>query len=230
MLSKVFEKRKDNLSAYNSSVYDDHIVKVLPYYTQYHAQIISLVESYKPGNINWLDTGCGTGTLASMVFGRRDDVKFTLCDPSEKMLAEAEKKLKGHDITFINKASHEFEFDSEFDVITAVQCHHYYQPDEREEAVRNCCKALKESGVFVTFENIRMSTDESDAIALNRWVKFLEDHGNSKEEIQMQLDRRGVETFPITIEEHINLLRKCGFKSVDLLWTSYLQAGLWAVK
>ena len=36
--------------------------------------------------------------------------------------------------------------------------------------------------------------------------------------------------FPITIEEHIKLLRECGFKSVDVLWTSYLQAGFWAVK
>ena len=31
-------------------------------------------------------------------------------------------------------------------------------------------------------------------------------------------------------EEHIKLLRECGFRSVDLLWTSYLQAGFWAVK
>ncbi|HAL02787.1 MAG TPA: class I SAM-dependent methyltransferase [Lachnospiraceae bacterium] len=220
----------DNKSAYDSNIYDEHIVNVLPYYREYHDQIIDLVESYKPGNIRWLDTGCGTGTLASMVFARRDDVKFTLCDPSEKMLIEAKKKLKEYDISFVNKASHELESDSEFDVITAVQCHHYYQPDEREEAVRHCYKALKETGIFITFENIRMSTDESDAIALKRWVKFLGEHGNTEKGIQLQLDRRGVETFPISIEEHINLLRRCGFKSVDILWASYLQVGIWAVK
>ena len=82
----------------------------------------------------------------------------------------------------------------------------------------------------MAFENIRMSSEESDAIALSRWAHFLTEHGNSDEDVQMHINRRGVEVFPITIEEHIKLLRECGFKSVDLLWTSYLQAGFWAVK
>ena len=38
-----------------------------------------------------------------------------------------------------------------------------------------------------------------------------------------------VEVFPITIEEHITLLREAGFKSVDILWTSYLRAGFCAM-
>ena len=84
--------------------------------------------------------------------------------------------------------------------------------------------------MFITFENIRMSTDDSDAIALNRWTRFLDEHGNNEEDVQMHRNRRGIEVFPITIEEHINILRKCGFTSVDLLWASYLQAGFWAIK
>ena len=75
-----------------------------------------------------------------------------------------------------------------------------------------------------------MSTGDSDAIALARWARFLGEHENSAEDVQMHIDRRGTEVFPITIEEHINTLRKCGFKSVDLLWTSFLQAGFWALK
>ena len=75
-----------------------------------------------------------------------------------------------------------------------------------------------------------MSTDESDSMALSRWAGFLADHGNSAEDVQMHIDRRGIEVFPITIEEPIKLLRECGFRSVDLLWTSYLQAGFGAVK
>ena len=145
-------------------------------------------------------------------------------------LAEAKEKLSGADIRYFNISSQQLSFESEFDVVTAVQSHHYLQPEERTEAVSKCYHALRENGVFITFENIRMSADSSDAIALSRWAQFLTDHGNSKEDVQMHLNRRGVEVFPITIEEHIRLLRECGFRSVDLLWTSYLQAGLWAVK
>lgn len=221
---------RDNKSAYDSAVYDEHIVNVLPYYREYHDQITDLVQNSKTGTVDWLDTGCGTGTLAAKVFETGQNVRFTLSDPSEKMLGEAKKKLEGRDIRFINAASHEFKFDSEFDVITAVQCHHYYRPAEREAAVIACYRALRRGGIFITFENIRMSTDDSDATAMKRWVNYLGRHGNSESDIKMQTDRRGVETFPITIEQHIELLKRSGFVSVDILWASYLQAGFWAVK
>ncbi len=51
-----------------------------------------------------------------------------------------------------------------------------------------------------------------------------------KDYVKMHIDRRGVETFPITIEQHIDLLRRSGFRSVDILWASYLQAGFMAIK
>lgn len=220
----------DNRSAYNSNVYDANIINTLPYYREYHNQIMDLVRAMGLKDINWLDTGCGTGTLCSRVLEERDDVRFTLCDPSEQMLERAKEKLQGRDIRFLNVQSQDLTFDSEFDVVTAVQCHHYLKPDARRNAVMNCCRALKENGVFVTFENIKMTTAESDAIALKRWENFLSDHLNDPEKVAHHMNRRGVEVFPITIEEHIKLLRECGFKSVDVLWTSYLQAGFWAVK
>ena len=224
------DKTRDNKSAYNSKIYDGHIINVLPYYREYHNQIIDLIRAMGIKDPNWLDTGCGTGTMALAVMESRDDVKFTLCDPSVKMLEEAKEKLAGKEVRFINVSSQELTFDHEFDVVTAVQSHHYLGKNERKEAVGKCYRALRDGGVFVTFENIRMSTKESDEIALSRWARFLADHGNSAEDVQMHKDRRGVEVFPITIEEHIKLLRECGFRSVDLLWTSYLQAGFWAVK
>lgn len=220
----------DNKSAYNSGIYDKNIVSTLPYYREYHNQIIDLVKAIGIKDIEWLDTGCGTGTLASRVFESRDDVRFTLCDPSEQMLEIAKNKLAGRDIRTFTVPSQMMTFDSEFDVVTAVQSHHYLKPDERRQSVANCFRALKDKGVFVTFENIRMTTETSDKVALKRWENFLSDNLKDPELVKMHINRRGVEVFPITIEEHINLLREAGFKSVDVLWTSYLQAGFWAMK
>ncbi len=221
---------KDNRSAYAADVYDEHIVRVLPYYRDFHDQIIDLVKAGKPGTVDWLDTGCGTGTLAAKVLQTRPDVRFTLCDPSDRMLNMAEEKLRDRHVCFLRAASHELAFESEFDVVTAVQSHHYYRPDGRERAVSNCWRALRSGGIFVVFENIRMSGEASDAIAMKRWVSFLREQGNPEEEIQMQMDRRGVETFPITIGQHLDLLKRTGFRTVDLLWASYLQAGFMAIK
>ena len=220
----------DNASAYNSKSYDGGVVTVLPYYREFHAQIMDLVRATGWKNVNWLDTGCGTGTLAARVLAERGDVRFTLCDPSAEMLAIAEEKLGGKEARFVQVPSQELPFEGAFDVVTAVQSHHYFQPEERERAVRKCFRALREGGIFVTFENIRMTGEESDALALKRWQMFLEDHGRSPEDVRRQMERRGMAFFPITIGEHLDLLKKCGFRSADVLWASYLQAGLVAVK
>ena len=220
----------DNKSAYDSNIYDAHIVNVLPYYNEYSNQIIDMVQTMCPEKPKWLDTGCGTGTLATKALEVLHDVEFTLSDPSNDMLNLAKKKLGNAEVRYVNLSSDELDYDNEFDVVTAVQCHHYYDAEGREKAVRNCYRALNESGLFITFENIRMATDSSDEIMMKRWIRFLKEHGNSPQDVQMQIDRRGVETHPITVEEHIELLKKCGFRSVNVLWASYLQAGFWAIK
>ena len=221
---------KDNKSAYNSSIYDEHITNVLPYYKEYHNQVLDVVRAMGIYSPVWLDTGCGTGTLAMRILETYPEIKLTLCDPSEKMLDIAKAKLTGNDIHFFNLSSEQLPFENEFDVVTAIQCHHYLSLEGRENAVKACYKALKEDGVFITFENIKMETDEADAIALKRWQTFLQEHGNSSEDVRMHIERRGVEVFPITIAQHMELLKKCGFRSVNVLWISYLQAGFWTIK
>ena len=49
---------KDNRSAYNSNIYDDRIINVLPYYREYHGQIMDLVKAMGYKEPDWLDTGC----------------------------------------------------------------------------------------------------------------------------------------------------------------------------
>ncbi|MGX8703392.1 MAG: class I SAM-dependent methyltransferase [bacterium] len=220
----------DNKAAYASTVYDARIDSVLPYYREYHAQAIDLARALGLENPRWLDTGCGTGTLAARVLEELPNARLTLADPSESMLGVARQKLAGREVRFLNLPSQALPFNGEFDVVTAIQCHHYFRQEEREAAICRCRRALRDGGIFVTFENIQMSTAESEALALRRWSRFLAEHGASPDEIQMQIARRGTEVFPITIEEHLALLKKCGFRSVNLLWASYLQAGFWAVK
>ncbi|MCR5008853.1 MAG: class I SAM-dependent methyltransferase [Oribacterium sp.] len=224
---------KDNTSSYNSCVYDEKISNVLPYYAEFHSQVIDMakmISNEKEESLKWLDTGCGTGTLALRALGELPNTEFTLCDTSEGMLEIAKEKLRGRDIRFNIVASHEIPYDNEFDIVTAILSHHYYDLETREIAVKKCYRALKEDGIFMTFENISMSTKESENLALNRWGQYLLNHGWTPEEVKAHQARRGVEMFPITIEQHLEMIKNAGFKSVNILWVSYMQAGFWAIK
>lgn len=222
---------KDNLSAYSSDDYDKRISTVLPYYSEFHFQILDLIDSLDLDKAKWLDTGCGTGSLVKKAAEKYDNADFTLCDPSVEMLGKSKNKLEIYkNISYVNISSQQLNFENEFDIITAVQAHHYLNREQRNEATRRCFNALKDGGVYVTFENIALSNEISDKIGTDRWKRYLKSHGKSKIEVEAHVNRRGTEVFPITIEEHLNLIKDCGFKSVDILWASYMQAGFFAIK
>lgn len=222
----------DNKSAYYSAEYDEEIRKSLPYYDEFHKQAIDSVRAAGLPRIKWLDTGCGTGKTALTAYSslKDFDISFTLCDISEKMIEIAKKNLAGREITFRNIPSQELDYCEEFDIVTAIQCHHYLNKEERKAAVMKCYNALKRNGIFITFENIFFDDKNMDLMALKKWEGYMLSMGKTAEETKKHLERRNTEYFPITIPEHLCLLKDCGFKSAELLWLSNMQAGLIAKK
>jgi len=216
--------------------YDAQISGILPYYSSFHQETINLVKSLPSRPKIWVDTGCGTGSLVSKAIEKFPDTKFFLVDPSEGMLDQARKKMSLYPagrLEFLT-ASHTQEFSQKLeekpDVITAIQCHHYLSREGRAKASKVCYDLLSEGGVYITFENTRPLTDEGIAIGKRYWRNFQLSSGRSEEEVEKHLERFDTEYFPITIEEHLKLLREMGFRTVELFWYSYMQAGFYCVK
>jgi tRNA (cmo5U34)-methyltransferase len=115
-------------------------------------------------------------------------------------------------------------------VVTAIQCHHYLQIEERRKALRSCFELLAPGGLFVCFENVASRTAEGVRIGLKRWKAFLVAEGRTEEEADKHLARYGTEFFPITVEQHLGLLDEIGFRSSELLWFSQMQAGFYAIR
>jgi tRNA (cmo5U34)-methyltransferase len=227
-------QKSDNLTSHLSNEYDSKISNTIPYYNHFHEETINLIESMDIKPDIWLDTGCGTGTLVEKALQKFPDTTFILADPSVEMLNEARIKLSDcpkDKIEFLeHTASQDISIAAGIDVITAIQAHHYLNKDERYKAVKSCYDNLNENGVYVTFENIRPLTEQGTEIGKGYWKRFQISKGKAVEDAENHLKRFGVEYFPITIEEHLNLLRDCGFSVVEMFWYSYMQAGFYCIK
>lgn len=216
--------------------YDARISLILPYYSSFHQEIINFVKSLPSSPKVWMDTGCGTGSLVNKAIEEFPYTKFLLLDPSEEMLVQAKEKLSAYPSAKVQflKVSPTQEFSQELeekpDVITAIQCHHYLRREGRARAASKCYNLLKEGGIYITFENIRPLTEEGVTIGKRYWGDFQSTHGRNDEEIQKYLERFDTEYFPITVEEHLKLLRETGFRAVELFWYSYMQAGFYCIK
>lgn len=229
-------RASENKTPHLPEDYDSKIAAVLPYYRSFHEETINLVRSLPDAPDIWMDTGCGTGTFIAKAIEHFPDTKFLMLDPSEGMLNQTREKLSlcSCDRVEILKASATQDFTQELkeqpDVITAIQCHHYLDMDNRKKAVRKCYELLEYGGIFITFENISPLTGEGITVGKRYWGDFQKAHGRTEEEIRIHLERFGTEYFPITVEEHLKLLKETGFRTVELFWYSYMQAGFYCIK
>lgn len=216
----------DNTTAHPAQDYDLGVGKTIPHIDLIRGEILSFVAAVRPGVKTWLDTGAGTGTLVHEALGVFPQAVFTLGDPSSAMVSLAQAKLhRAPDrVRFVPLGTQDLGFpDQSFDVITAVQSHHYFQPPQRRQATLNCLRMLKTDGLFLTCENTRPSSPSLVNGFLGYWKQFQTNAGKSEAEAEAHLARFGKEYFPLTLEEHLELYRSVGFTQVDVFWKSYLQ-------
>jgi len=220
----------DNLSSHLSSIYDGAIKSTIPYYDCLHEETCAWVQAIRPDVREWLDTGCGTGALVERARRAFPETRFTLSDPSPEMLSVARKRL-GDCVRFLEPCtSGDLPLGESFQVLTAIQCHHYLDMEGRRKALKRCFQLLEPGGLFITFENIRLSTETGTAWGLARWRDFQIGHGKPPEEADVHLARFGTEFFPITVQQHLDLLREAGFRTFETFWQSCMQAGFLAMK
>lgn len=227
----------DNATPHNAAEYDKSVRQTIPYYETIQSETVDLVRTIRPEVSCWLDTGCGTGYLVEIALPHFPRTTFVLTDPSEPMLKQAMNRLKDlpeKRVKYLSPAPSEnlaiYKNEMHPQIITAILSHHYLQKPQRSQATQICYQLLEEGGVFITVENIAPVTQQGISLGLGRWKRFQIEQGRLKSVVEAHSRRFNSEYFPITIEEHLNLLRETGFKIVDLFWMSYMQAGFYAVK
>ena len=225
----------DNVTPHLAADYDSQVRVTVPYYDAFHSEAINLVKATGKEPKIWLDTGCGTGTFTEKALVAFPNAHFVLADPSEKMLLLAKKKLaytSSDRVEFLKPAATQDlrEDGRKFDVITAIQSHHYLSKVDRAKATEVCFELIQPGGLYLTFENVRPFTAKGIEIGKEYWKRFQLEKGRDAATVENHLCRFGTEYFPITIMDHLSLLRKTGFSTVEILWYSYMQAGLYAIK
>ncbi len=229
-------KSDQNTTPHLPEDYDVQVANTIPYYSSFHQETINLIKSLPSRPKVWLDTGCGTGSLVKKAFLEFPDTRFILLDPSESMLQQALEKLSAfmpERVEFLKPCPTQklsCELKEKPEIITAIQCHHYLCSEDRVKATKVCYDILEDNGIYITFENIRPLTKKGILIGKQYWANFQLSKGKCQEEVHKHLARFDVEYFPITIEDHLKLLRETGFRTVELFWCSYMQAGFYGIK
>lgn len=223
---------KDNCSAFASVEYDRKIRKTLPYYEEFYNQIIDLVQVYNPKQLSWLDIGCGTGKMVEKADLHFVIDRFVFVDNSESMLNMVKELYSslGIKTEFCLCNALDLAYDEEFDVVTAVLVNHYFHKEDKLKALKKYYAALKPKGIYIGFENFLPDSEYGKQLGLERWKEYQLRQGKSLDECEKHISRCGVAYFPITLSEHLELLKQAGFEVAEILWVSNMQAGVFGIK
>lgn len=214
---------------YVPAEFDQYIQSTLPYVREFYLQTLSMIRQYENTEGKLLDLGCGTGMLEMLLREAFPGLSLEGVDPSEEMLGVA--KLKEiPNVVFRKGTSQELHAKEAYDIITAIEVHHFLQPEERKAVVSNIFHALKEGGIYIAFENVLPEDPELKEQELNRWKDFQIAAGKTAEEAELHKKRCGIFYFPITVEEHIRLLKDTGFRHVYVFWRSHMQMGIMGIR
>lgn len=178
-----------------------------------------------------LDIGCGAGNYSLKLREYRPHARFTLVDLSRPMLDRAAQRL-GDSVQEVRPGDiRELEFAAEsFDVILAAAVfHHLRTPAEWERMFARAFTWLRPGGGLWIFDVVTHENPAVHELLWRRYGDYLEQRGGPayREKVFRYIEE---EDTPAPLGYQLDLLRRVGFSSVDVLHKNGCFAAFGGVK
>lgn len=217
------------------AVFDDMVSRSVPFYGEIQRMIAEMGKDYAVPGSNLYDLGCSTGTSMLMLdplIG--DGVKFIGVDDSKEMLAKCRRKFE--DVGFSR------EFDLQFadlnsylhienaSVVNLCLTLQFIRPLNRERVVVDIYNGLNSNGCLLLTEKVLGEHSLFNRQFIDYYYDMKRRHNYSDMEISQKREALENVLIPYKLEENKALLRKCGFKLIDVFFKWYNFCGIIAVK
>lgn len=174
-----------------------------------------------PNAENLLDIGCGAGNYSLMMLSKVPNLNCTLVDLSKPMLDKALERVSPattQPVTIIQGDIRDVELEKNyFDIILAGAVLHHLRDDRDWETTFNkLYQLLKPGGCLMISDLITQDTAVLSNYTWERYGDYLEELGG-KEYRSKVLDYVAKEDSPRSMNYQLDLMKKVGFKSVEIL-------------
>jgi tRNA (cmo5U34)-methyltransferase len=203
--------------------YDGIIKNLIPYYQQMVEALVNAMPFSRAEDIEVIDLGCGTGTIARAVKYAYPKAKITCLDISGKMLQIASGKLsEAKDTAYINSDFYDFSFDKKYDaVVSSLALHHLVTKGDKHDFYGKIYSGLNTRGVFINADVVLTSTDILQVRFMEKWKNFM-CMNMSKDEVESKwIPKYYEEDRPVSMIEHFEMLKNAGFEIIDAVWKYY---------
>lgn len=221
-ISKQFEFDADV-----AAVFDDMLSRSVPFYKEslHLTRQFSINALQKGGRV--LDLGCSTASLLLEIeraLKSTEGVELIGIDNSRAMIEHAHKKIEafGSKISLVEGDILEYPF-GRTKVVVCNYTLQFIRPLVRETLLRKIYDSLEEGGVFIFSEKVLSENATINKQLIDCYYRFKKEQGYSEYEIVQKREALENVLIPYTMVENIEMAKKSGFSSCDVLfrWANF---------
>ena len=217
-------------------IFDDMLNRSIPLYAETQSMALRLALNFIRKKSCVYDIGCSTGTVLKSLAQMIPDstVKLIGLDNSKPMLDEARKKLqlvkpKARVELLFKDITRELEVKNA-SVIIMNYTLQFVRPLYRELVVRQLFEGMNKDGCLIMIEKVLGNNSLFNRMYIELYYAYKRERGYSDKEINQKREALENVLIPYRIDENFDLLKKCGFQTVDLFFKWYNFAGIIAIK
>lgn len=216
--------------------FDKHISESIPPYYEIQKMILEISDYFCYDRSFVLDLGCSIGTTLKSLYKRHNDKTLiaTGIDNSNDMIIKAKENLKDYEkhITLKCGDVNDFDFATNdlWALILCVLTLQFVPILVRQNILNVLYNSLHIGGAFIFVEKVLGEGNSSTDIFNSLYKDYKSQIGfTDKEILEKERSLRGV-LMPLTLLENIEMLKKAGFKKIDIFFKWYNFVGIIAVK
>lgn len=213
--------------------FDEHVRQSVPGYQRIQESVASLTDFFCEDGSTIVDLGCATGETLYQVQQQTREKHLNLIgvDESHDMIQQAMRKTKGKpEYTFLCRRLEDFELPAETAVVTSILTMQFVRKPYRQILLKQIYESLEDGGAFVFVEKSFAASPQMQEMFTQLYHDFKESQGIEPEHIRKKdKSLRGV-MMPNSLQENEEMLRRAGFKQIELFFKDLHFAGWIAVK
>ena len=217
-----------------AEVFEDMLDRSVPGYREIQRMICELASDFGVDGSNVYDLGCSTGTTIRNLDSMPQQVRFVGVDSSEPMLAKAEQAFctspLRHPYSLLRRNLSEGAYVEEASVVVMSLTLQFVRPLYRERLLEDIRKGLHADGCLILVEKVIGEESLLNRLFIQHYHEFKQRNGYSEIEISRKREALENVLLPYRLKENEEMLRKVGFRAVDVFFKWYNFAGILALK
>jgi len=220
-MEKRFKAIKEHFEK-EAVVFDKLFFKVMPHYEEMMQALIDALPFNRKDRLKIIDLGCGTGNLSKKLILAYPHACIKCIDMAENMLKMAKAKLKNNrNVAFWLGDIRDFNYQGKYDAIVASMVLHHVAGKDKLKFYRELYKALSRGGVFLCIDIFLSSNSHLQKLFMDKWKIFMKINGLPMKKIKDMITRHQREDRPVVFEHELAMMRKAGFRCVEVVMKKY---------